>query len=62
MHAFQVATAVAGILKDSGYFHVEETADPTVKVFELIELAEDRTVVRIIFLCVYVCVCACVLS
>jgi len=28
---------VAGILKESGYFHVEETADPAVKLFELIE-------------------------
>jgi hypothetical protein len=37
----QVATAVAGILKESGYFHVEETSDPAVKLFELIEQADD---------------------
>ena len=37
----QVATAVAGILKESGYFHVEETSDPSVKLFELIEQADD---------------------
>ena len=37
----QVATAVAGILKESGYFHVEETSDHAVKIFELIEQAED---------------------
>ena len=39
--AEQVATAVAGILKESGYFHVEETSDPAVKLFELIEQADD---------------------
>jgi len=37
----QVATAVGGILKESGYFHVEETNDPMVKLFELIEQADD---------------------
>lgn len=37
----QVATAVAGILKESGYFHVEETSDHAVKIFELIEQADD---------------------
>ena len=37
----QVTTAVAGILKESGYFHVEETSDPAVKMFELIEQGDD---------------------
>jgi hypothetical protein len=46
----QVATAVAGILKDSGYFHVEDTTEPSVKMFELIELSDDRTVVSGVFL------------
>ena len=37
----QVVSAVAGILSESGYFHVEATADPAVKMFELIEQADE---------------------
>jgi len=37
----QVATSVGGVLKESGYFHVEDTPDPSVKLFELIEQTDD---------------------
>jgi len=43
MSRTQVATAVSSILKDSGYFHVEETADPGIKMLELTEQADDGT-------------------
>ena len=36
-----MVSAVAGILSESGYFHVEDTADPAIKMFELIEQADD---------------------
>lgn len=41
----QVTTAVAGILKDSGYFMVTETSQRFVKMFELLELDENQEVV-----------------
>lgn len=41
----QVATAVAGILKDSGYFMVTESSQRFVKMFELLELDENQEVV-----------------